>query len=172
MLAVSVLLQQWCLFLCFNCARYAFLTFGSRPRMLEAFNRYSSCRLVADGQIVHLIKYEPPKNIPCGTYIWRSISANRTPIFLLLLVSIAIHSCCTFLLCKERVHCQLYSMSVKSWILLQKIIYQFSILPFSSVILFHYNKYWSSRRDFVNHSSVIFIFHYSFDCACLSPLNF
>ena len=48
------------------CGRYAFLTFGSRSRMLDAFNRYSLRRLVADGQVLHLIKYEPPTPIPVG----------------------------------------------------------------------------------------------------------
>jgi len=56
--------------LCVICTnRYAFLTFGSRPRMLDAFNRYSSRRLIADGQIVHLIKYDAPKTIPFGMYV-------------------------------------------------------------------------------------------------------
>jgi len=34
--------------------------------MLDAYERYSSRRLVADGQVVHVIKYEPPKAIPTG----------------------------------------------------------------------------------------------------------
>jgi len=37
--------------------------------MLEAFERYSSRRLIADGQIVHLIKYESPKTIPYGMHV-------------------------------------------------------------------------------------------------------
>jgi len=55
-------------FLCFDCTRYAFLTFGSRSRMLDAYNRYSSRRLVADDQVIHVIKYEAPKAIPTGKY--------------------------------------------------------------------------------------------------------
>jgi len=51
-----------------TCFRYAFLTFGNRARMLEAFSRYSSRELIADGQVVYVIKYEPPTIIPFGMY--------------------------------------------------------------------------------------------------------
>ena len=36
--------------------------------MLEAFSRYSSRELIADGQVVYVIKYEPPTIIPFGMY--------------------------------------------------------------------------------------------------------
>jgi len=37
--------------------------------MLDAYKRYTSRRLIADGQMIHLIKYEPPKVIPTGMFV-------------------------------------------------------------------------------------------------------
>jgi len=62
------LLFKLVLFCVAHCS-YAYLTFGSRSRMLEAFNRYSSQPIFISGHLMRISKYEPPRDIPLGMHL-------------------------------------------------------------------------------------------------------
>ena len=172
----------------FNCARYAFLTFGSRPRMLDAFNRYSSRRLVADGQVVHVIKYEPPKTIPYGMYIQRSNECQSCTCFLLVSLPsafvVSIHStlptspCCQYFLYTTLEHflsilC-LLSLQFDSSVFCLSVCLPFSFLSIKSTTTSRLSlllcccslplqKYYSYWLVFVIRSALTFILRCSFD---------
>jgi len=142
------------------CIRYAFLTFGSRPRMLDAFNRYSSRRLVADGQVVHVIKYELPKTIPCGMYIWIDgrMSPNTAVIFCFSLCLLPSAHAAHFSIqpWMENIYITLPTLPCSQYILTANSERYPSILCFIFLFWysFHYNKYYSSS---VIHSALVTI---------------
>lgn len=45
---------------------FAYLTFGSRRHMEEAYDKYMSKVINYDGHMLRIYKYKPPKNIPVG----------------------------------------------------------------------------------------------------------